>query len=690
MPSSRTLSLGLAAILIAAAPFPATAQKPSTPSLTRAQRALLDAVVEEVERVAASAPAAAPAVSAAWQTHVLRASDGSHYVAMRALAPDVPAPQGPVVLYVRLASRGERGVVTTAERSAVREWLRGERNDPLPMRAGGSMSVPRGEMPVGSIIPGGRDVAAESVAALRLMLLEHENAKKRRAEQEAARRAALEQAGNARPSGMLPFEDFDVAARLLAGAGGGVDLRRSLSAGPGDYDLYVGWTEAPPRGAAPVVHVLTHRVSLRPASPEFGLSDLVVADAVATIDAPYPADQQAAHPYAAGAIEVTPAAGNRLQADGSLALLVQVVNPSGSETGKPDVSVVFRIARLAGDRTEVVGTLPVQRYDAARLPVDFDVAKGHPLFAAARASLSTFSRGRYRVTALAQDHLSGRSSSAEADFEVLGTAASLLREAPRPGQAFARSAILTPSALAEIARGLTPSAPSPALREALAAAAEGRFAALVREMPVEPLERPIAQALRALGLYGLGDSPRSTAVPLQTALNAGAPEGPTLFLQGALQALSGDDIGAISAWLRARRLGVGNAEIAPLLVDAYTRRGDAAAATTAAQALLDANPADERAARTLAALHLAGQRSADALTLLDAPPLQASADMETRFLVLHALYAGIVAAPPSAATGAATDPGGTRFEGLAGAYVADGGPHAELVGEWLRVVRSRR
>jgi hypothetical protein len=222
-------------------------------------------------------------------------------------------------------------------------------------------------MPVGSIIPRGRDVAAESVTALRLMMREHEQAKQRRAEQEAARRAALE------------------------------------------------------------------------------------------------------------------------QADGSLALLVQVVNPSGSATGKPDVSVVFRIARLTGNRSEAVGTLAVQRYDASRLPVDFDVARGHPLFAAARASLAK--------------------------------------------------------------------------------------------------------------------------------------------------------------WQRARTLGFADAEIGPLLVDACTRRGDTSAAATAARALLDANPRNEHAARTPASMHLAGQRSAEALQLLDSPPLESSADLETRFLVLHALYAGLSAPP---------------------------------------------
>jgi hypothetical protein len=54
--------------------------------------------------------------------------------------------------------------------------------------------------------------------------------------------------------------------------------------------------------------------------------------------------------------------------------------------------------------------------------------------------------------------------------------------------------------------------------------------------------------------------------------------------------------------------------------------------------------------------------------------------------MLHALYAWLVGTPAQSGT----PDGRTRFEGLAGAYVADAGPHADLVNEWLRVVRGGR
>lgn len=669
----------VAALAALAVGLPSGAGAQGAPKLTKAQRTVLESVVQAVDRAAGGGPIDA----AAWATHVLRASDGSHYLAMRALASGVAAPSAPVVLYVRLASQRDPAVTTTAERSAVSEWLRGMRAEPLPMRAGGSMSVPRGEMPVGSIIPGGRDVAAESVAALRLLMLEHEKTKKQREAQAAARREAMERARSS-PSTMLPFEDFDVAARLVAGTGGGVDVRRSLTAGPGAYQVLVGWAEMPARGAAPDVHVLRHVVSLPPAPPVFGLSDIIVGNQAAAIASPYPANQQNAHPYATGMIEVTPAPANVLRADESLSMVVQVVNPAGTATGKPDVSVQFRIARIAGDHDEVVGTLPAQRYDETKVPVDFDVAKGHPLFAATRASLASLSRGRYRLTAIADDHVGGASATTETVFEVRGTPQTLLKEAPRPGRPYHRASVLAPAPLQVIVGGLTPSTPSPGLASLLGAAAAGRFAELVRETPIDPTERATAVLLRALGLYGLGDTPRSVAVPLGTALNGGAPERPSLLLHGAVQALAGDDAGAVAAWERAQARGVPASVIAPLLVDAYVRRGDGARAAALVETRLAAQPGDDDAARVLASLHLAAGRPTEALQQLERPPLVGRDDAETAFLRLHALFASIVAEGASA--GAAE--WRAAFAAAASRYVERGAAHASLVAEWQRALST--
>jgi len=677
-PRAFVVALALIAASISAGHRPAFAQS-SSPTLTNAQRAALDLVVRAVNAAATGNPA-----PATWQSHVLRASDGSHYVALRALAPSLPTPVGPVVLYMRLASRRPAAVETLAERSAVQEWLDGQRSDPLPQRVGGSMSVPRGEMPVGSIALG-RDPAAESVAALRLLTLERERAARRREDAEAARKAALESAARGRTSEMLPFEDFDVAAQLGAMPGGGVDLRRSLTAGPGDYDLYVGWTAAArPRNAPVTVHLLRHRLVLPAAPADFALSDLVLADEVQPTSATYRPEQQNAHPYAMGALEATPAAGDRFLVDGRLSVLFQAINPSADETGKPDVRVTFMVTRLDGSREIAVGSLPPQRHHAATLPADFSIARGHPLFGAVQASLAGFARGRYRLTVTAIDERAGRQATREAQFVVAGTPHSLLREAPVPGQAFRREAILSPPLRAMILAGLTPPAPSAMLQRVLDAAAAGRYADLVREAPVEVSERATAQALRTLGLYALGDAPRTVAVQVQQALAQGARPAPLLVLLGATQALSGNDKAAIATWNDARDGAVDDTGIAGLLVDAYMRLGDAARATAMARAALDAQPGHPAALRSFAGASIAAGRYAEAVQTLDAHPA-AAADLDIAFLVLHALYGGFVgnAAPGNSPAGLA------RLRTLGREYVDAGGPHAALVTEWLTVVSGQ-
>lgn len=543
------------------------------------------------------------------------------------------------------------------------------------------MAVPRGEMPAGTIAL--RDPAADNIAALRLMALERERERQRREAAEAQRRAELENAARGRTSDMLPFEDFDLEASLPPGPAGGVDIRRRLTAGPGDYDVVLAWTAVGRTPGSPVVHVMRHRLRLPAANLDFALSDLIVAESVAQVTGTLSAEQQNAHPYATGAIEVQPALHNALKADGMLGLLVQVINPSGDLAGKPSVRVDFRLTRLLASGEEPVGTLPSQRFDDTRLPADFDVAKGHPLFAAVRASLATFSRGRYRVTASAQDLLSGRTASTDATFDVVGTPTSLLREAPRLGQPFRRDSVVEPLVRRALVRALTPAQPSPALTAALTAASEGRFAALLRDDAVPIEERPTALALRALALYALGDGARTVAVQLQAAVAQGVPAAARSLLEGAVHALAGDDAAAIAAWERAGEAGADSVATASLLVDAYVRRRDIGRATAVAQAALAVDPSDVFAARTLAAIHLAENRIGLALGLARATPLADTSDLDARFLRLHAFYAALVTDSAGTATAALR----AEFDEAAASYVAAEGPHAALVGEWRRAVR---
>ena len=667
----------LAAALCVWLPWPAVAQSP--PKLSKSQRAALEAVVAAVDR-AQSSGEATPAV---WQSHVLRASDGSHYVALSAMARDVPSPKDAQLLYVRLATRRLPTAGTAPpERSAIAEWLQGLRAEPLPMQPGRSMSVPQGEMPVGGAAASSRraNEATDATSALRLLALQQERAARDRAEREAARRAELDSAGG-RALAMLPFEDFDVDARPAMLPDGSLELRRAVVAGPGDFDVFMGWRSGLAREAA--VTVVRHRLTLPAAIREFGLSDVIIAAQVAPAVAAYGSSEQSAHPYTIGALDVTPAPANSLSAGGTLGLVYQVINPSASPGGKPSVEVGFRVSRVVNGRLVAFGELQTQHYDETNLPTDFDAAKGHPLFGAVRASLATFPRGRYQVTVTAADLQSARRATAEATFDVRGTPESLLREAPVAGHPFRRESVLAPSILNTLANAFRPAAPSEALAGGLEAVRTGRFAELMRVDAAAPAERPVAQALLGLGLYGVGDSPRAVAAQLIQAVGLGAPPAPVQLLLGAAHALGGDDKAAITAWHQARDGGIDDASVAMWLIDAYLRQRDVARAGAMATAALDSDPDNLAARQALAATYIATRRHADALTLLDAAPGGAD-DSETRFLRLHALFASLVVRAP--AFDASTTQ--ARFASLAPQYVADGGRHADLVREWIAVATT--
>lgn len=650
-----------AAGLFAAAPLGAQSDGPQ---LSRDQRASLQSLIAAVD--SGPVPETAPRD---WPVHVLRASDGSHYVAFTLSAPSLPA-EAPILLYVRLSRRQDERLAGR-ERSLIAEWLAGERNAPPPPPRRG---IALGEMPAfGAGAAGQRTqtVVAQNAA---LLDLERERARAQREARDRERKAALEGETPRSPTTILPFEDFDLSAQASRTADGRVILQRSLTTGPGDYDLSVAWM--PARAEAGTVSVVRRRLALPTASTtEFALSSIILADAIGSRAEPLTPEQQAGRPYAIGTMEITPARDSVLTSVERLAFILQVVNPRPGADGKPEVTVNFRVTRTTPGGQQHVGDLAPQTYDRTTLPVNFDIARGHPLFAAVEVPLDTFRRGDYRLQALAEDHLAGVSASAEAAFSVIATPATLLREAPALSAPFRRSMILTPGLRDAIASGLSPKVPSAALAAALEATREGRFVDLLRIDGTAPGEEAAAAMLRALGLYALGDTPRVIAAALQRSPQPDTPAG--RLLGGALRALEGSDADAVAAWTQAIQAGLTASLLAPALMDAHMRQGQAERALAIASGD-GAADADGAVVRRVAAAHLAMGRRASALEVLDRRLHAASDDLEAQWLRLHALFA-----EAATADGAGADNARRRFRELAPPYIAAKGPHADLAAEWL-------
>ena len=641
----------------------AFAQTPA-PNLTRQQRELLSVIITAVD-----AAAVQPETNdLKWQHHIMRASDGSHYIAVSVTPPPALLPTDPIAVYVRLAT-ATNGATAIAERSLVREWLQGSRADPRMLPRSG-MAI--GEMPaMGAGAIGARGGAAVGSADLQAMNLQRERARQRRDDEEKSRRAALEGAA-AVPSNVLPFEDFEfLTTSALADARG--SIQRAITAGPGEYDLVVAWAASAQSAQPARVQVARRSLTLGPATPELGLSTVIIADRIGVRVTPYSAAEQRGHPYSIGATDVVLARDTIFTPDERLAAAFQIVNPAPDETGKPDVIVNLRVARLIGTREEPVASLSPLVYNAGSLPADFDVRLGHPLIAALAVPLATIPRGTHRLLITVEDRLAKAVVSSRVEFTVIGSASSLLAEAPPLGPRFDLAAALDGSIVAALVDRLSPTMPSPALARALATARNGRFADLLIEDRVAADEQGIRSVLTGLALLSLGDL--GAISQFERAQGASVDRAVVDYLFGVARALQGRDAEAIERWTAARLAGLSGNVIDRVLAEAYLRRRDFA---RAAEIMRNADATgDSGLTKLTAATRIGERRDAEAVVILDAYLAKSPDDQDARWLLVHALYSGIVTAPSNPRQ---------RFLAEAQRYIDAKSRHSALAAEWMTVV----
>ncbi len=661
------MSARLAVLVVSLCLSPADTVAQAPADLTRQQRELLSALVTAVDRSTARSSG-----DHEWQTHALRASDGSHYLAISVTPGATVLAERPVLIYVRLATTPVSGETTAAERSLVREWLQGSRTDPRLLPRRGGMAI--GEMPVmgaGGIAARGAAVAGS--ADLQTMAMQRERARQRKEDEEKRRRESLESAAAA-ATDRFPFEDFEVGLPSTF-ADGTRAIQRALTAGPGSYDLVVAWADAGQSAAKATVHVARQSLQLAPARNEFGLSSVIVADQIGVRQVPYSALEQRAHPYAIGATEILPARDAVFTPAERIAVAFQIINPMASPSGKPDVRVELRIARFTGMREEPLAALSPLTYNDSTLPAEFDVRLGHPLIAALSAPLATVPRGQYRLLITAEDRVSGSIVSGKADFSVVGTPASLLAEAPPLGPRFDVADVLQVPIVTALVDRLAPSAhSSPALAKALDAARAGRFTDLLIEDAVPEAERGVRAALTVLGLLSVGDL--GAIAQFERALQLGSDPAPLQFLVGAARALQQRDPDAVAAWQSIRDAVVPKATIDRQIAEAYLRRKDFARASAAIGGS-EAVGQDAAATRTLAATRIATRREAEAVAALDALLVRRPDDPAARWLLLHALFADFVHGNHAVVE---------RLRAEGPRYIAAQGAHAALLSEWLKIL----
>ena len=230
---------GVTASLLLLLLVSATAEGRQTPPrLSRQQRATLESVVAAVDRAAVDATLRL--TRPRWQVHVLRASDGSHYVALRGVASGLAAARRPghPVRAADLAcgtGRHHRGAALRGDGVAARSAQR-------------SAADERGPLDVGAA---GRD------ADWRRRRLRRR--RRRRQLQRTALHGPPARAGGARARGrrqeaprraretpLTPGCRSSIRSRTSTSPHAsiaipaGATILRSVRAGPGDFDLFVG------------------------------------------------------------------------------------------------------------------------------------------------------------------------------------------------------------------------------------------------------------------------------------------------------------------------------------------------------------------------------------------------------------------------------------------------------------------
>ncbi len=487
------MSVRLAAVIVFAC-LCATAVRADAPNLSRA--AARAAAGHGQRRRRRAAQPRKPTMHRG-STHVLRASDGSHYVAFSVAPPPSTAAAVRPGRAVRAArDRTRRSRHSAAERSPIREWLagnqRGAAADVCQPRHRDRRNADHGRRP--AAWPARREPPMNAQTAD--LAADGSGAAPARERQEDARTPTPRRArgqGRRHIATPLPFEDFDLArqrarrARHPARADGGP---RRLFPLPGVGRS--GGTEPP------TVRVIKKRLTL-PAgharrSSRSAASSSRTASRSAT--AAYTPAEQASHPYSIGLTEIVPARD---------AMLHRRREPVGRVPGDQRAAHRTAASRMSTSRSrwcassmaseQPVAALTPQNYSDKNLPGGLRFAPRpsavrHGERAAGDAQARSVSAEDPRQRPRRRPH-----RNADADFTVdRPPRCRCSREAPPLGAAVpARIDPRSADALPAILAALRPAAPSPALQRAFDLAGAGRFVELMVEEPVPAAEEACAR-----------------------------------------------------------------------------------------------------------------------------------------------------------------------------------------------------
>ena len=249
-----------------------------------------------------------------WQHHIMRASDGSHYVAFSVEPPATASlPAGPALLYLRLATATPAGAQRIAERS--RDPGVACRQPDRSTAAAASAASPSarcrscGRRRDRRAAVDGVDRIATSCKLMEL------RARTRAAGEGRSRQdsAAVELEGRAsHVSRDCCHSRISISRRDRRAPTARASSRARSRPGPASTICFLAWADPSAPTPATRVRVVRKTLTLEPART-LGMitSSVILADSVSVRPAPYAPAEQASHPYSIGLMEIVPARTNR-------------------------------------------------------------------------------------------------------------------------------------------------------------------------------------------------------------------------------------------------------------------------------------------------------------------------------------------------------------------------------------------
>jgi tetratricopeptide (TPR) repeat protein len=405
------------------------------------------------------------------------------------------------------------------------------------------------------------------------------------------------------------------------------------------------------------------------------LSSVILAERLEVLPSPYPVDEQSSHPYALGWTQIVPARDSLFTDADELGLVFQVLNPVPDARGKPDVAVEYSFLLTNGRADPLTAR---QDFSSRTLPDEFDLQKGHQVFAAQAVPLKTFAPGHYRVALAVTDNVARRTVTRELAVTVRATPQSLWLLKTVDGliaPPFRRSQVLSAGAVTEALDELADlQTLTPAQSKAAADAREGRYAAVLGAMPA-PADLA-SSFLRGLALMALNDNLEAAAGQFREALRFSSEFMPATVYLGACLAANGRDREAMAAWQLASAADTPTPLATELLADALMRTGNH---ESALDLLTEASTRWKDApgiARRIAAVQVKAGRREEALVALDTVIEADAGDLDSLFLAIYLLAGG---QPPASLTAAERE----KLARYARTYVEATGPYRAIVEQWI-------